>query len=153
MYDYPKDKKTAYSRWNHLSQKDKELAVKALPAYFEDCARCKRSKQHPSTYLNKRTWEDDFTQKQKVAFYDPFDTDSEEKKRFKAWMRNNHPEIENTALPLSYEDYMDMVGKNYERVSLVNSILDDIDREIWKYRKSDIATVIRQEVKKEEADD
>ena len=61
LYDYPKDKKTAYSRWRHLDKESKELAVKAIPAYFEDCARNNRCKQHPATYLNKRTFEDDLT--------------------------------------------------------------------------------------------
>lgn len=153
LYPLKKGKPCAERAWKKLSHRDRQAAIDKLPAYIDDCVTNKRSFKYPATYLNQRTWEDDFGTRQKISFYDPLDSDSDEKKRFKEWMRNNHPEIENTALPLSYEDYMELVGKNYERVYLINAILDEIDREIWKYRKSDIATVIRQEVRKEEADD
>lgn len=153
LYPLKKGKPCAERAWKKLSHRDRQAAIDKLPAYIADCVTNKRSFKYHATYLNQRTWEDDFGTRQKISFYDPLDSDSDEKKRFKEWMRNNHPEIENTALPLSYEDYMELVGKNYERVYLINAILDDIDREIWKYRKSDIATVIRQEVRKEEAND
>ena len=60
-YAYSRNKRGAYKIWKKLSDKDKKAAFDALPAYAEDCDRCRRSKQYPATYLNKRTWEDDFT--------------------------------------------------------------------------------------------
>ena len=153
LYPLKKGKPCAERAWKKLSEKDKKEAIEKLPAYIADCVTNKRSFKYPATYLNQRTWEDDFSVKQKVGFYDPLETDNEEKKRFKNWMRTNHPEIENTALPLSYEDYMEIVGSNYEHVYLVNVILDDIDQNIWKYRKSDIASVIKAKVKEEESDE
>lgn len=144
LYDYPRGKKTAYTRWRNLSKKDREAAIAAVPAYLEDCVRNFRTKQYPATYLNKRTFEDDFSSKGKLRIYDPLDTDSDEKKRFKAWMRATHPEIENTALPLSYEDYMELVkDEEYGGVDVVESALVAIESEIWKYRKTDIRYVIR----------
>ena len=141
LYDYPKDKKTAYSRWRHLDKESKELAVKAIPAYFEDCARNNRCKQHPATYLNKRTFEDDFTVQGKIAFYDVLPTDSEQEKKFKNWMRTSYPNIENTALPLSYADFMSL----YEEYGTeeVKNQLEAINANIGKYKYSDINAVLR----------
>lgn len=141
LYGYAKDKKTAYSRWNHLSEADKAAAIQAIPSYFEDCARCDRAKQHPSTYLSKRTFEDDFSAKARISFYDAMQGDSEEKVRFKAYMRRQYPEIENTALPLSYEDYMQMI-REYG-VESVTAAIEAMYGVIFKYRKSDIAKVIK----------
>ena len=141
LYDYPKDKKTAYSRWRHLDKESKELAVKAIPAYFEDCARNNRCKQHPATYLNKRSFEDDFTVQGKIAFYDVLPTDSEQEKKFKNWMRTSYPNIENTALPLSYADFMSL----YEEYGTeeVKTQLEAINANIGKYKYSDINAIIR----------
>ena len=141
LYDYPKDKKTAYSRWRHLDKESKELAVKAIPAYFEDCARNNRCKQHPATYLNKRTFEDDFNVQGKIAFYDVLPTDSEQEKKFKNWMRTSYPNIENTALPLSYADFMSL----YEEYGTeeVKNQLEAINANIGKYKYSDINAIIR----------
>ena len=141
LYDYPKDKKTAYSRWRHLNKESKELAVKAIPAYFEDCARNNRCKQHPATYLNKRTFEDDFNVQGKIAFYDVLPTDSEQEKKFKNWMRTSYPNIENTALPLSYADFMSL----YEEYGTeeVKTQIEAINANIGKYKYSDINAIIR----------
>ena len=141
LYDYPKDKKTAYSRWRHLDKESKELAVKAILAYFEDCARNNRCKQHPATYLNKRTFEDDFNVKGKIAFYDVLPTDSEQEKKFKNWMRTSYPNIENTALPLSYGDFMNLyIDFGTEEIQ---NQLEVINANIGKYKYSDINAIIR----------
>ena len=141
LYDYPKDKKTAYSRWRHLNKESKELAVKAIPAYFEDCARNNRCKQHPATYLNKRTFEDDFNVQGKIAFYDVLPTDSEQEKKFKNWMRTSYPNIENTALPLSYGDFMSLYT-DFGTEEIKNQ-LEVINANIGKYKYSDINAIIR----------
>jgi hypothetical protein len=151
LYGYSKGKQRAYGKWNKLSDTDKQKAINAIPAYLEDCARCKRDQQHAATYLYNHTFEDDFTAKPKRAFYDVIEGDSERKASFKKWMRNNFPEIENTALPLSFEDYMQLIqGENVENVT---NALTEINREIYKYRKSDIAHVIRAMLPNEEEED
>ena len=148
LYGYPKDKRTAYSRWRHLNKESKELAVKAIPAYFEDCARNRRSKQHPATYLNKRTFEDDFSVQGKIAFYDIQPTDSDKEKQYKDWMRKNYPDIENTALPLSYADFV-VLRQDYGQEDLLNAI-DVMYRDIYRYRKADIAQVLKSYLADEE---
>ena len=148
LYPLKKSKQSALKAWNKLSEKDKQAAKEKLLAYIDDCMRNKRSFKYPATYLNQRTWEDDFGTAQKIAFYDALETDTDEKKRFKAWMRSVHPEIENTALPLSYEDYMELFNEfgNAE----VGAVLDAIEKDIYMYRKADIALVIRQQLREED---
>ena len=148
LYPLKKAKQVAQRAWNKLSAKDKREAIDKLPAYIADCALNKRSFKHPATYLNQRTWEDDFGVRTKISFYDALETDSEEKKRFKSWMRKTHPEIENTALPLSYEDYMEFY-KEYGTCS-IDAALAYIEKDIYRYRKSDIASVLRTILQEEE---
>ena len=141
LYPLKKSKQSALKAWNKLSEKDKQAAKDKLLAYIDDCMRNKRSFKYPATYLNQRTWEDDFGTAQKIAFYDALESDGEEKKRFKAWMRKTHPEIENTALPLSYEDYMQF----YEEYGTcaIDAALAYIEKDIYMYRKVDIAQVLK----------
>lgn len=148
LYPLKKAKQVAQRVWNKLSAKDKRDAIDKLPAYIADCALNKRSFKHPATYLNQRTWEDDFGVRTKISFYDALETDSEEKKRFKSWMRKTHPEIENTALPLSYEDYM-MLYKEYGTCA-IDAALAYIEKDIYMYRNSDIAKVLRTKLTDEE---
>ena len=141
LYGYSKGKQRAYGKWNKLSDTDKQKAIDAIPAYLEDCARCKRDQQHAATYLFNHTFEDDFSAKPKRALYDPIDGEDEQKTRFKRWMRANYPEIEATALPLSYEDYMELIKGDH--IEDVTNALTNIHNEIYKYRRSDIAQVIK----------
>lgn len=148
LYPLKKSKAPAERSWNKLSEKDRQAAIQSLPAYIADCALNKRSFKHPSTFLNQRTWEDEFGVKPRIAFYDILDTDSEVKKRFKGWMRRVYPEIENTALPLSYEDYMELFNQ-YGHAE-VSTMLDEIQKDIYMYRKADIAQVIKARLKEED---
>ena len=59
-YGYKKNRKGALSAFNKLNKKDKKAAIEAIGIYKEDCRINRRQMQHPATYLNKRTWEDDF---------------------------------------------------------------------------------------------
>jgi hypothetical protein len=148
LYGYSKGKQRAYGKWNKLSDTDKQKAIDAIPAYLEDCARCKRDQQHAATYLFNHTFEDDFSAKPKRSLYDPIDGEDEQKTRFKRWMRANFPEIEATALPLSYEDYMELVKGDH--IEDVTNALTNIHNEIYKYRRSDIAQVIKAMLPKED---
>ena len=148
LYPLKKSKQSALKAWNKLSEKDKQAAKEKLMAYIDDCMRNKRAFKYPATYLNQRTWEDDFDTTQRISFYDALETDTDEKKRFKSWMRSVHPEIENTALPLSYEDYMELFNE-YGNAE-VGAVIDEIEKDIYMYRKADIAQVIRQRLKEME---
>jgi hypothetical protein len=66
-------------------------------------------------------------------------------------MRTNYPEIEETALPLSFEDYMQLVKGDH--VEDVTNALTDIHNEIYKYRKSDIAQVVKSMIPNDEEDE
>lgn len=61
--DYPlkKSKKDAIRAWNKLSDKDKIAAAEKVSEYKTDCDKCERPYRYPATYLNGRTWEDDFS--------------------------------------------------------------------------------------------
>ena len=141
LYPLKKSKQQAEKSWNRLSKADRQEAIDKLPAYIADCIQEKRSFKHPSTYLNQRTWEDDFTTHSKVSFYDALPTDSEQEKKFKNWMRTSYPNIENTALPLSYVDFMSL----YEEYGTeeVKTQLEAINANIGKYKYSDINAVLR----------
>lgn len=141
LYNYKKGKQKAYAKWNKLSDADKQKAIDAIPAYKEDCARCKRDMQHPATYLYNHTFEDDFTTHSKVSFYDVLPTDSEQEKKFKNWMRTSYPNIENTALPLSYGDFMSLYT-DFGTEEIKNQ-LEAINANIGKYKYSDINAIIR----------
>lgn len=141
LYDYKKGKQKAYAKWNKLSDADKQKAIDAIPAYKEDCARYKRDMQHPATYLYNHTFEDDFTTRPKVSFYDTLPTDSEQEKKFKNWMRTSYPNIENTALPLSYGDFMSLYT-DFGTEEIKNQ-LEAINANIGKYKYSDINAIIR----------
>ena len=91
--------------------------------------------------MNQRTWEDDFTTHSKVSFYDVLPTDSEQEKKFKNWMRTSYPNIENTALPLSYGDFMSLYT-DFGTEEIKNQ-LEVINANIGKYKYSDINAIIR----------
>lgn len=59
-YGYKRNRKGALSAFNKLNKKDKKAAIEAIEIYKEDCRINKRQMKHPATYLNQRTWEDDF---------------------------------------------------------------------------------------------
>lgn len=60
-YPLKKSKKDAIRAWNKLSDKDKIAATEKVSEYKADCDRCERNYRYPATYLNGRTWEDDFS--------------------------------------------------------------------------------------------
>lgn len=141
------DKKRAFIAFKRLSKADKLAAIAGIEPYRNARGQNNQYIKNAATYIHNRTWEDDFSgYSQKIAFYDAFPQDTDEVKRFKAWMRLTYPEIENTALPLSYDDYIKLVGENYQNVEKVSNALTDIVAEVWKYRKSDIASVVKQKL-------
>ena len=139
------DKKKAFTAFKNLSKKDKLAAIACIEPYREARNQDNKYIKNPSTYLHDRTWENDFDDyNHKIAFYDPIDGEPVMKTKYKAWMRTTYPEIENTALPLSYEDYMSII--NDSDVETVSQYLEEINSDIYKYRRSDIASVLRQRI-------
>lgn len=142
LYPKKKSKSVAEKAWNKLSAKDKKEAIDKLPAYIADCLKCKRDYKYPSTYLNQRTWEDDFNiSKESVLCYDPLPDDEDMVLRFKRWMRENHAEIEHTEKPLTFDGYMRL--QNEYGMDEVCEQLDYIDANIGKFRKCDIEASIK----------
>lgn len=141
LYPLKKSKQNAERAWKKLKQEDRRRAIDALPSYIADCVREQRSFKHPSTYLNQRTWEDDFTTSAKVSFYDVLPTDDERTRKFKAWMRETYPNIEQAAQPLGYQDFMALYADyGFEEVE---AQLQAINANIGKYKYSDINSIIR----------
>ena len=141
-YGYAKSKSKAYQSWKKLSKKDKKAAIDAIPAYKEDCKANDREMKYPSTYLNQRTWEDDFNiSKKSVLCYEPLPDDEDKVLRFKRWMRENHAEIEYTEKPLTFDGYMRL--QNEYGMDEVCNQLDYIDANIGRFRKSDIEASIK----------
>lgn len=142
-YGYKKGKENAKKAWRKLNDKEKDLAIKAIDEYKEDCRRNQRQMKHPTTYLNQKTWNDDFTNDGKLnnLCYDVDPEDDDVVRRFKEWMRRKHPEIEFTEKPLTFEGYMRL--QDAYGMDEVCDQLDYIDANIGKYRQCDIEAIIR----------
>ena len=121
-YDYKKSKKDAIKNWNKLTDADKEIAIKAIPLYKQDCKHYQRSMQHPATYLSKRTFEDDFNII--PEYYQNDANDNSTEARYKRYMIKTFPNLIYHRNPLTFEQYMYFVeeynesGRNYVNESL-----------------------------------
>lgn len=58
-YGYKVSKLEAERAWNKLNKSDKLKALKGIRRYIKSCENSRRGLCHPSTYLNKRRWEDE----------------------------------------------------------------------------------------------
>lgn len=141
LYPLKKSRQTAEKAWKRLNKKDRQQAIEKLPDYINDCVNESRSFKHPATYLNQRTWEDDFGTHSKATYYEVLPTDSEQEVKYKRWMRKNYPNIETTAKPLSFSDFM-ALHKEYGTEEM-EAQLAVINENIGKYKHSDINAVIR----------
>ena len=148
-YNYKKGKEAAKRAWKRLNAEEKELAINAIEEYKRDCKRNQRQMKHPATYLNQKTWNDDFTNDGKLnnLCYDVDPDDDDKVRRFKEWMRRKHPEIEFTEKPLTFEGYMRL--QDAYGMDEVCDQLDYIDANIGKYRQCDIEAIIRRYFEKQ----
>ena len=118
-------KEEAIREWSKMSADNRQKALDAIEAYKESKRYETRYMLDPVRYLRRKTWNDDFSTVNRKTFYDPQEGDSDEKKRFKAWMRKTYPEIERSDFPISYEDYM-MLKEKYginqlgEQIAYIN---------------------------------
>lgn len=125
-YGYSKDKGTAYKRWKKLSEKDKKAALKAIPAYFADCEIHTRDKRYPAVYINKRTWEDDFTSpegKEETIADARAPMDEEQWERNQRWMEENTPKYVGR---ISFDDFISMRGEVMLNSRIYGEILKEI---------------------------
>lgn len=129
-YDYKKGKAKAESAWRKLSKKDKQDAIKAIDVYKEDCRKCDREMKHPATYINQRTWEDDFSCSGKLS------KDEEEKEEWpagitrdqwglvKLWLDKHVPFIADKITP---EMFLDMKGRAHFKGDVFKDIIIEIN--------------------------
>ena len=139
-YDKKVDKQGARRAWNRLSKKDRAAALEGIKPYQEARHYEKRIIQHPTTYLHRRTWEDDFSDYEKSAYYDVREGDDERVKAYKSYMQSKHQRISEARNPLSYMGYIRLV--ELSSVDYVEEKLTYIEDNIDKFRYSDIEKVI-----------
>lgn len=60
-YNHKVKKVVSEKAWSRLSQKDRIEAIKGIKAYDNGIQRKGIAKAHPSTYLNQRYWEDNWS--------------------------------------------------------------------------------------------
>lgn len=143
-------KEEAIREWGKLSADNRQKALDAIEAYKESKRYETRYMLDPVRYLRRKTWNDDFSTVNRKTFYDPQEGDSDEKKRFKVWMRTTYPDIENTDFPISYEDYM-MLKDKY-RINKIGEQLAYINENITRFKHRDVTWEIDNFLKANEED-
>lgn len=136
----------ALRAWKKLTADDKRKAIEGIKPYQESMHFDKHYIKHPATYLNQRTWEDDFTDYNKQSFYEPREDDTEKEKRFKKHMRDKHPAIEQVRNPLTMCAYIDLA--NVYGTESVENELTKIESNISLYKMSDISYEIAKSLEK-----
>lgn len=129
-------KEEAIREWAKLSADNKQKALDAIEAYKESKRYETRYMLDPVRYLRRKTWNDDFSTVNRKTFYDPQEGDSDEKQRFKAWMRKTYPEIERSDFPISYDDYI-MLKEKYG-VNQLGEQLAYINENITRFIHRDV---------------
>lgn len=123
-YPLKKGKDPAQRAWKKLTVKEKQLAKKVLEAYISDCIENNRSYKYPATYLNQKTWEDDFAGKEDIVDEIPAD-DVDIWERNKSWMKDNTPRI---ASKIDYKAFAKMRGMVMFKACVYAEILKDIEQ-------------------------
>jgi hypothetical protein len=128
-YGYKKGRDKAVKAWNRLNKKEKEAAIKCIPVYKEDCLKHDRNMKYPSTYLNGKTWEDDFDCDGKVSdgegFADlPEGLTQQEWERANYWMIVNIPRLSGS---ISAEMHLRMVKMTHSKADVYAAILKEIE--------------------------
>lgn len=60
LYDKKRDRKKCESKWNNISEKDKEEIIKFIPIY-KDSEPNEQYRKYPYTFLNSEIWKDDWS--------------------------------------------------------------------------------------------
>lgn len=136
----------AKKAWKKLSNDDRIKAIAAIKPYQAAMRYEKQFFKYPSSYLNQRTWEDDFSDYTGKTFYEPREDDTERERRFKLYMREKHPVIEQAREPLALATYIQLT--NEYSVELVEQQLNVIESNISRYKQSDIAYEISRAIER-----
>lgn len=130
-YGYKKGKENAKKAWRKLNNEEKDLAIKAIDEYKEDCRRNQRQMKHPTTYLNQKTWEDDFS-------YDGMVDESEEEanlpegmtiedwERCHNWLAKYTPRISGLITPKAYVE-MKELAQDKDLMAKILHYINDSD--------------------------
>ena len=124
LYPLKKSRVCAERSWSRLSIKDKKEAIRVLPTYIADCVEQKRNFKLPSTYLNQRTWEDEFGDVQidePVKEVAPMDVEQWE--RNQRWMEENTPKYVGK---ISFDDFISMRGEVMLNSRIYGEILKEM---------------------------
>lgn len=125
LYPVKKSRVTAERAWAKLSEKEKEKAKEILPIYIADCAEHKRQPKYPATYLNQKTWEDDFSDS-----YEEEVNEEIPEERLEGWHRSQ--DWMNKAIPriagkIGFKDFDTMRGTVYHNRDVFSEILHEIN--------------------------
>lgn len=132
-YDYKKGKVKAESAWKKMTKVQKEEAIKAIPLYKEDCKRNDRQMKHPATYLNQRTWEDDFTCNGKIREEKEESAQVQEMSEVEAIVWKNNQEWMEKMVPrlkdrITYDDFCKMRAMAHFKADVYADILVHIEK-------------------------
>lgn len=94
-YDNKRSKEPAMKAWKRLTKEEKEAAIKRIPEYKEDCRLHERQMKYPATYLNQKTWQDDFDCDGRVKAEEHKTGDEDRKlwEKQKEWLQKYLPNI------------------------------------------------------------
>lgn len=124
-YGYKKSKQSAFNAWKRLSDKDKKKALENIPLYLQDCKRNQRSIQYPATYLNKKTFNDDFDTI--PEYYQNNENDTSTEARYKRYMIQNFRNLIYHRNPLTFEQYIYLVEEyNESDMNIVSEALEKL---------------------------
>lgn len=124
LYDYKKGKGKAYNAWKRLKKSEKEQAIKCIPEYKDDCRKNERRMKHPATFLNQKTWEDDFTCDGMVKANEEQNEPDAKWGKTKEWLDNNVPMISNGVNPIDFAIMKTMVESPTQLAKILKEIND-----------------------------
>jgi len=155
LYPRKRSRLTAEKAWKKLSVKDRKEAIEKLPVYIADCAECKREVKYPATYLNQRTWEDDFTNNGKLSKEEPTEETAviypegmtiEKWTEISLWMSSTVSYIAGRITPVQFDDMLRTCG---DSVTLAN-MLTEINEWAEFHRDDDVYEEFKRRIKDSE---
>lgn len=131
LYPRKRSRQVAEKAWKKLSVKDRKEAIEKLPVYIADCAECKREVKYPATYLNQRTWEDDFTNNGKLSKEEPTEEPAvvypegmtiEKWTDISLWMSSTVSYIAGRITPVQFDDMLRTCGDSVTLAKMLTEI-------------------------------
>jgi hypothetical protein len=122
LYDYKKGKDKALKSWKRLKKDEKEKAIKCISEYKEDCRRNSRQMKHPSTFLNQKTWEDDFSCDGMVKVTEEQNEPDKTWEPIKEWLDSTVPLISNGISPNDFAIMKSMTESSQQMAKILVEI-------------------------------